>query len=447
MTVITVITEEAISLAGMRRWGVGLLVALLALVLAAPAGLAQEFNWRQFEGTTLRILMNSHPWQKAIQPHLSKFEELTGMKVVAEVYPEDQFRAKVLVELASGVADIDVFMTMPAQEGLKYMRAGWLVPVDDFLNNPSLTAPDYDFDDFLAQTREAMRIEGRLIGPPVQVENAALMYRKDLFEKYGVKVPETLEELEEAARKLHNIEDGVVGFVARGRRAAATSMWAGMLHAMGGTWLDENRNPAINSPEAIAAFELWGKLLREYGPPGATGYHWYEASSLFAQGKAAMWLDANSLSPTVEDPSSSVVAGKVGYALYPKGPGGYGSTVAVWGLAIPTLSKNPEAAWLFMQWATSKEMVLAVQQAGVLGARESVWASPEGRAGVPEDLAESLAAGSAVGTPLWNPPVVAVAEVRDVVGEVIVEAILGGDVKAAADRAAREMKRIMDATE
>jgi hypothetical protein len=38
---------------------------------------------------------------------------------------------------------------MPAQEGLKYMRAGWLQPVDDFLKNASLTAPDYNWNDFL----------------------------------------------------------------------------------------------------------------------------------------------------------------------------------------------------------------------------------------------------------------------------------------------------------
>jgi multiple sugar transport system substrate-binding protein len=143
------------------------------------------------------------------------------------------------------------------------------------------------------------------------------------------------------------------------------------------------------------------------------------------------------------------VIGKVGYALFPRGPkGNYGSTVAVWGLAMPKTSKNQKAAWLFMQWATNKEQVLKVQsERGVLGARESVWKDPKGKVKVPADLAESLMQGSKVGTPFWNPPVVAVAEVRDAVGAAIVISIQGGDVRAAANKAAADMKRIMAETE
>ena len=119
-----------------RRWvSLGLVLGLLLLSLAvAEAG---QFNWQQFKGTQLRVLLNKHPWQAGIEPHLKDFEALTGMKLVLEVYPEDQFRAKTLVELTSGSSGMDVFMTMPGQEGLKYMRAGWYQPVDEFLKDPS----------------------------------------------------------------------------------------------------------------------------------------------------------------------------------------------------------------------------------------------------------------------------------------------------------------------
>jgi multiple sugar transport system substrate-binding protein len=299
-----------------------------------------------------------------------------------------------------------------------------------------------------------MVAEGKLIGPPIQVENVALMYRKDVFQKYNVKVPTTLDELEAAAKALNGkamTDDGQPGFgiVNRGKRAAATSMFAGMLHAMGGTWLTPNREPAINSEEAIKALDMWGRLLRLYGPPGSENNHWYEASSIFSQGKAAMYTDANSLWPVIEDPQKSKVVGKVGYALFPRGPKGHsGSTVAVWGLGMPKTSKNQKAAWLFMQWATNHDQVFKVQsEKGVLGCRDSVWKDPKGKAKVPADLAESLAQGSKVGTPLWNPPVVAVAEVRDAVGAAIVTSIQGGDVRAAANKAAADMKRIMAETE
>ena len=426
---------------------------IFGLILASTVQGAQ-FNWQQFKGTQLRVLLNKHPWQAGIEPHLKEFEDLTGIKLITEVYPEDQFRAKVLVELTSGASTIDVFMTMPAQEGLKYMRAGWLQPAGEFLKDASVTGSDYDWNDFLSKTRDAMTIEGKLVGPPIQVENVSLIYRKDLFQKFKVKVPTTLDELEAAAKALNgkpmtdDVQPGF-GFVARGKRAAATSMFAGMLHAMGATWIGPNREPAFNSEEGIKAFEMWGRMLRLYGPPGSENNHWYEASSIFSQGKAAMYTDANSLFPVIEDPQKSKVVGKVGYALFPRGPKGqYGSTVAVWGLAIPKTSKNQKAAWLFMQWATAKEQVLKLQsERGILGCRESTWKDPKGRAKVPGDLAESLMEGSKVGTPFWNPPVVAVAEVRDAIGAAIVTSIQGGDVRAAVQKAAVDVKRIMAETE
>ncbi|HWT80681.1 MAG TPA: sugar ABC transporter substrate-binding protein [Candidatus Methylomirabilis sp.] len=438
----------------MRMARMILAIGLILGLAYASSAWAAQLNWQQFKGTQLRVLLNKHPWQAGIDPHLKEFETLTGIKLVVEVYPEDQFRAKTLVELTSGASSIDVFMTMPAQEGLKYMRAGWYQPVDEFLKDPSLTASDYSWNDFLDKTRDAMVIEGKLIGPPIQVENAAFMYRKDIFQKYNVKVPTTLDELEAAAKALNGkamTDDGQpgFGFVARGKRAAATSQFAGMLYAMGGTWLTPNREPAINSEAAVKAIDMWGRLLRLYGPPGSENNHWYEASSIFSQGKAAMYLDANSLWPVIEDPQKSKVIGKVGYAVFPKGPKDHpGGTVAAWGLGLPKGSKNQKAASLFMQWATNKEQVLKIQsETGVLGCRESVWKDPKGKAKVPADLAESLAQGSKVGTPLWNPPVVAVAEVRDAIGAAIVTSIQGGDVKAAADKAAADMKRIMAETE
>ena len=220
-----------------RDWLVGMAMVLTA---ASPALAQQQFNWQQAKGSQLRVMLNKHPWQGAIEPHLKEFEALTGVKLVTEVYPEDQFRAKVLVELTSGASSIDVFMSMPAQEGLKYMRAGWLQPVDEFLKNPALTAPDYNWNDFLEKTREAMVVEGKTVGVPIQVENASLMYRKDVFQKYGVKVPTTLDEVEAAAKALNGkamTDDGQPGYgiVARGKRAAATSTFAAYLHAMGST--------------------------------------------------------------------------------------------------------------------------------------------------------------------------------------------------------------------
>ncbi len=437
------------------RWFCGVVMALLAVgVVGATVGEAAQFNWQQFKGTQLRVMLNKHPWQIAIEPHVKEFEALTGMKLVIEVYPEDQFRAKTSVELQSGSGNIDVFMTMPAQEGLKYLRAGWYQPIDEYLKDASITSPDYNWNDFMEVGRSAMTVDGRIIGPPIQLESNQLMYRKDVFQKYNVKVPTTLDELEAAAKALNGkamTDDGQpgFGFVARGKRAAATSIFSGYLHAMGSTWLTPSREPAFNSEEGIKAFDLYGRLLRLYGPPGSENNHWYEASSIMGQGKAAMYVDFDSISAFVEDPEKTKVKGKMGYAMFPKGPGGKaGTMVTCWGLGIPKVSKNPKAAWLFLQWATNKEQVLALTaERAVQGGRLSVWNDPKAKTKMNHELADALIQGLKVGNSNWNPPVVAVSEVRDAVGAAIVTSIQGGDVKAAVNKAAADTKRIMAETE
>ena len=50
---------------------------ILGLAYAAAAQAAQ-FNWQQFKGTQLRVLLNKHPWQAGIEPHLKEFEARNG---------------------------------------------------------------------------------------------------------------------------------------------------------------------------------------------------------------------------------------------------------------------------------------------------------------------------------------------------------------------------------
>jgi ABC-type glycerol-3-phosphate transport system substrate-binding protein len=69
--------------------------------------------------------------------------------------------------------------------------------------------------------------------------------------------------------------------------------------------------------------------------------------------------DADFFAANYEDPKKSKVAGKVGYALIPAGPGG--KTYAglwTWALGINRAAKNKEAAWLFVEWATAQRTLL-----------------------------------------------------------------------------------------
>jgi len=405
-----------------------------------------EFGWRNFEGTTIRVLANRHPWTNAVEPLLAEFTELTGIEVNLEVYPEDQFRSKRAVELISGVAEIDVTMLMPMQGGPRWISEEWAVPMDQFLNDPLLTSPEYDREDFLGaaldsemSTTYAPKGKQYLVGMPITVENQALMYRKDIFAKYNLSVPKTVEEMYETAKWVNENVPDMVGIVMRGKRAAATSQWSSMLYTFGGSWLDENGCPAVDTPEAIAAFKMWGKLARD-GSVGQelVAYHWYETTTDFSQGRSAMHWGPCNFNAIYENPEKSKVVGKVGYSRIPEGPTGKSIPyIGTWGLSIPYLSKNREAAWYFIQWATSKDLVRRLMlEHMILGGRTSAWQDPDLEKYLPKDLIEGSMASLEVAKP-YNPPVIQISEVRDIVGSVIVTAIQGGDVEAAAKEANR----------
>ena len=56
---------------------------------------------KPYEGQTVRVLLNSHPWQQAIEPMVHEFEEATGIKVEITVLGEDIYWDRVNLGLSS----------------------------------------------------------------------------------------------------------------------------------------------------------------------------------------------------------------------------------------------------------------------------------------------------------------------------------------------------------
>ena len=438
---------------GRHGW---LAVVLLALLTACagsqsgPSASSVKFNWRQFQGAKLRVLLTNSPWQGAIVGYVPQFEELTGIQVDIEVYSQDDLWKTLDTDLKQP-GRVDVFAVIPNLDGIHYLSAGQIQPVNAYLKDPALTAPDYQWEDFFPKFRAAMEIRGAILGPPVMAEYLSLLYRKDVFKQYQVPVPRTLDELEAAARLLHMKPMGTqgapgVGIVSRGQGPVTTGLYASLLHSMGGTWFTNGGRPTMNGPQSLAALEWISRLLGRYAPPDVAKFNWPEAVAVFLDGRAAMYIEGSSIYPLIET-SNSRIADRVGFAPFPSGPGGAGGTVAVRGLAIAKQSANPGAAWLFMQWMSGPEIVRKALMHGVLVARESTWKDRTARSEVPPDLAEGLQQAGRTGVIEWLPPMVAVTSAREVIGQVITSAILGQDVRAAADAAERRLTEILAATE
>lgn len=271
-----------------------------------------------------------------------------------------------------------------------------------------------------------------------------MYYRKDLLEQANIAVPKTMDELLAAAKALHDPKNEMYGFAARGQRAALVSQISSFIYSEGGEFLRDGQ-AILNSPETLKGMTTYATLLKDYGPPGVLNMSWPQAIGVFAQGKSAFFADANSIYKNATDPEKSMIADKVGYAVFPAGDAGSQPfNIASWGIAMNSEAADKDAAWAFIQWATSKEVMLETQKLGNPGARLSVWSSPEGTVAFPQELAEVTMETQKGGVDHSLPQVNAVGEARDIIGAIVQKAISGQDIKEAADQANKEFQALID---
>jgi multiple sugar transport system substrate-binding protein len=409
---------------------------------------AQAFNWQRFKGKELFLIFLKHPWVEEIVTHFPEFESLTGIKVQYEILPEIQARQKLTVEMTSGSGGLDAFVSSLHVEKRRFWKAGWYEPLNKYLEDKTLTAPDYDWNDFTPTAKAAVTQPDNTVSAlPTFVDPDILFYRKDIFQQSGLKPPRTLEEMEALAQKLHN-PPSMYGFVARGLKNANASPWAYVVFAMGGEYLTPDRKSAINTPAWVKGLEWYSGMLRRFAPPGVVNFNWYECSAAFMQGQVAMYYDGVNFATQFEDKEKSKVAGKVGYTVLPAGPGGLHTCMFTTGVSLSAQSRNKEAAWFFIQWATNKQNCVRELVAGVGGGRASTWNHPEVKAKprMPADWYTAFLESLKIGRN-GLPEIVDVTQYRDIIGLAIQKAIEGSKPADVIAQAHKEFQEMLDRTE
>ncbi|HWA50470.1 MAG TPA: sugar ABC transporter substrate-binding protein [Dongiaceae bacterium] len=285
---------------------------------------------------------------------------------------ENALRQKVTTDIATKGGQFDV-LTIGTYEVPIWAKKGWLVPLDNL-------GADYDVDDLLPAIRSGLSLDGKLYAAPFYGESSMVMYRKDLFEKAGLTMPDapTWDFIADAARKITG--DGIYGICLRGKAGWGENMafLTATANSFGARWFDENWKPQFDQPEWKNALDFYVKLMKDAGPPGASSNGFNENLALFNSGKCGMWIDATVAASFVTNPKESKVADKVGFALAPdNGLGKRGNWLWAWSLAVPAGSQKTAEAQKFISWATSKAYLELV-------------ASKEGWANVPPGTRTSL---------------------------------------------------------
>ncbi len=360
-------------------------LAGLAGTVAAPAyiGRAYANPYARFRGTTLVVNFPAHPHYDAVAKVLPKFTAETGIKVEVDKLQFLRMRDKQLLEMSKpGKGDYDLLAYVVFWK-TEYAERKLIREIGPMFKDPNLALPDYDFDDLISGYVENIGLVGgpkgylagpgaKLYGLPFGSETSVLGYRKDIFAKHNIKVPETYAELEAAIARIPQVESGIGGLASRGQTGHhVVHAWLLHLAPLGGRIFDDKWEPIFQNEAGVKAAELLKKII-DTGPQGAPSFGFDEMKTAFLQGKAAMFLDSIAVAGEADDPAKSRVVGNVGWALHPAGVR-RGSQTGGFGIAIPNNASNPEAAFMLMQWLTAKAQDRAIGAEGGSPSRFSTY--------------------------------------------------------------------------
>jgi sorbitol/mannitol transport system substrate-binding protein len=303
---------------------------------------------------TVRVLMVNNPQMVDLQKLAGTFTKESGIKVDFKVLPENDVRDTIAQDIANQAGQYDV-ITISNFEVPFYAKNGWLTSVSDYAAKDAA----FDLNDILKPMRDSLTAaDGKLYGIPFYGESSMLMYRKDIFAKKGLTMPEhpTWDQVATLAAKLDGAEPGMKGICLRGLPGWGEVMapLTTVVNTFGGTWFTKDWQAQLNTPEFSQATNFYVNLVRKHGEVGAPQSGFTECLNNMSQGKVAMWYDATSAAGALENPAQSKVAGKIGYAYAPVNKTKSSGWLYTWAWGIEKASKNPDNAWKFVSWASSK---------------------------------------------------------------------------------------------
>lgn len=378
---------------GLGAMGVSASTAAVLVNAAATQALAASgFDWQKHSGTTIKLLLNKHPYTDAMIANLENFKSLTGMDVQYDVFPEDVYFDKVTAALSSGSSEYDAFMS-GAYMTWTYGPAGWIEDLNDWIMDAGKTNPDYNWEDVLPGVRSSCAWNGRPGGAlgssdakqwciPLAYEQNNLTYNKRIFDSAGLSVPQNLDELIDTAAAAKAAMNGGYGIGVRGSRSWATihpgflSGYANYGQKDLNVSSDGMLSAAMNTDVSKEFHKKWVQMIQQSGAPDWSTHTWYQVGTDVGAGKSAMMFDADILGYFMN--GSTAEAGNLAFSAFKANPDAAAPTpnIWIWAMAMSSFSKRKDATWYFLQWVTGPEHDLfgAREMDLVNPARSSVWA-------------------------------------------------------------------------
>jgi multiple sugar transport system substrate-binding protein len=350
----------------------------------------------KYRGRKIRYTSEATPPTVALNQIKKEFTDLTGIEIEIEIeiVPLEQVLAKAMQDVQGQLGTHDIY----------YLDQSWVAafaqhcvdPVQLYNDKPELAMPDFDFDDFCRPLVDGeVSVDGKWMGIPFDIPIFILMYRKDLLDKHGIKVPTTYPEFTSAVKAITETEkaNGIfgTGLQAKAGHYSLECDWSQAVWGHGGSIFTKDKKFSGNDEQAIAGLKWYQELLK-MAPPNSTASTWDGQFQMMHSGQVALvqswdeffpgldaddskvrglWEPAKPLTPvSLRSPADS------GFNEKPNAGHQGGSPIS-----LSKYSKNPDAAWIFMQWATCKEvMTRGTLASGCSPTRNSCFEDPRVKA-------------------------------------------------------------------
>ncbi|MFJ7072384.1 ABC transporter substrate-binding protein [Streptomyces sp. NPDC098781] len=229
-----------------------------------------------------------------------------------------------------------------------------LEPLDDRLAKSSLNGKLNE--DMVASLKAAGGGDGKLYSLPTSANNGVLYYRTDLFKKAGLDEPATWDKFYEAAEKLTDAGKNEFGYTIRGGAGSIAQALDAMYGQSGITsfWDTSGAKTTVNDPANVAALEKYAALYKKVTPAADLNNDFTKMVAQWDSGTIGM---LNHNLGSYQDHVKALGTEKFRGIPQPVGSGGKRVQVSnpVDGMGLFKSSKNKEAAWKFIEFATSHD--------------------------------------------------------------------------------------------
>ena len=246
-----------------------------------------------------------------------------------------------------------------------------------------LPADKFPTDTFIKATVQSATYFDKLYAYPYQTDGGLLYYRKDLLDKYGLKAPITWPEMKAACETIKAGEkDSKLSCYAGQfqKYEGLTVNFAEAVDGAGGSIVDAEGKPTVNSPEAVEGLSFLADGFKDGTiPKGAITWQEEQSRTAFQNGELIFlrnWAYVYRLAQKTD--GSSKVAGKFAVAPLPglKGPGV--SSLGGHNLAIAANAANKGTAVDFIKFMSSDEAAKSDTLAtGQTHVNKALYSDPE----------------------------------------------------------------------